>query len=367
MKNKIINLTKQLIMIESISSDIEKLHKIIDFVETYIKENTNKKYFIEKLEFNQKPSLIIKNFDWKKADIVLNWHLDVVPSSENWQFNPYEKTWKLYGRWSWDMKSGCAIIIELMIELINSEFKDKKIMLILNTDEEIWWFNWVGELVKLGYIWKVVLIPDWWSLNEIVYKEKWVYHIEFEIKWKWAHASRPWLWDNAIDKTFKFYNKLKQLLEDQKIFSIGNDKWWETVSMTMIKWWKADNIICPLVRATIDIRFTEKFNIEKMWVFLKEIISKYDGEIIKTWTWEVLFTPEDNENLIKYVEITKKNIWKVNMVVEHWASDWRYFSELWSIVILHRPTCNYIHTKWEYVIINDLDKIYYCYKDFILS
>jgi hypothetical protein len=40
------------------------------------------------------------------------------------------------------MKSWCAIIIELMIELINSWFKDKKIMLILNTDEEIWWFNW---------------------------------------------------------------------------------------------------------------------------------------------------------------------------------------------------------------------------------
>jgi hypothetical protein len=62
-KDNIINLTKQLIMIESVSSDIEKLHKVIDFVETYIKENTNKRYFIEKLEFNKKPSLIIKNFD----------------------------------------------------------------------------------------------------------------------------------------------------------------------------------------------------------------------------------------------------------------------------------------------------------------
>jgi acetylornithine deacetylase/succinyl-diaminopimelate desuccinylase-like protein len=60
---RILELTKHLIMIESVSSDIEKLHKIVNFVENYLKENITEKYFIEKLEFNKKPSFIIKNFN----------------------------------------------------------------------------------------------------------------------------------------------------------------------------------------------------------------------------------------------------------------------------------------------------------------
>jgi acetylornithine deacetylase/succinyl-diaminopimelate desuccinylase-like protein len=54
---KILN---DLIKIPSVSSDIEQLHKIVDYVENYFK-STNA--IIERFEFNNKPSIVIKNFE----------------------------------------------------------------------------------------------------------------------------------------------------------------------------------------------------------------------------------------------------------------------------------------------------------------
>jgi acetylornithine deacetylase/succinyl-diaminopimelate desuccinylase-like protein len=52
-------LLTDLLKIPSVSSDIEQLYKIVDYVENYFKD-TNA--IIERFEFNNKPSIIIKNF-----------------------------------------------------------------------------------------------------------------------------------------------------------------------------------------------------------------------------------------------------------------------------------------------------------------
>lgn len=369
MKEKILNLTKQLIIIESVSDDIEKLNKIITFVENYIKENTNtKNFFIEKFEFNKKPTLIVKNFDWKEADIILNWHLDVVKPYNPWQYNPYETDWKLYGRWAWDMKSWCAIIIELMIELLNLWFNKKKVILVLNTDEEVWWFNWAKEIINNWYTWETVIIPDWWSLKKIVFKEKWVFVFWFEINWKASHAARPWLWDNAIEKSYSFYNELKSYLEKHKIVYSDENKWLESVSITRINSGDWDNIIPNKANWTINIRFTETHTVNELKEYISDLIKKYNWKMLFWDWWEVMYTPVDNKIIQRYYEICKKDsdltpeLW-----IEHWASDGRFFSEKGSVVIIHRPTCKNIHWKDEYVIIDDFEKIYNIYKEFILT
>ena len=50
---------------------------------------------------------------------------------------------------------------------------------------------------------------------------------------------------------------------------------------------------------------------------------------------------------------------------EHGATDWRFFAEKWSKVVLLRPNCNNIHWKNEYVDINDFEEIYNIYYKFI--
>jgi acetylornithine deacetylase/succinyl-diaminopimelate desuccinylase-like protein len=50
-----------LVKIPSVSSDIEKLNEIVNYVENYFVDIPN--FFIKKFEFNNKPSLVISNFD----------------------------------------------------------------------------------------------------------------------------------------------------------------------------------------------------------------------------------------------------------------------------------------------------------------
>ncbi len=366
MKKELLELTKRLIQIPSISDDIEQLNNIVNFVEQYFSNIDN--IFIKKFEFNKKPSIIISNFDWKRADIVLNWHLDVVPPSEKNQFEPYEKDWKLYWRGAWDMKSGDAIMMALMKNLLKSDFKKKKIMLMLTTDEEVWGFDWVGKLVKLWYWGDVVLIPDGWSLKDIVHAEKGIIHLEVKFYWHSCHSSRPWLWENAIDNMIKFYQALRLYIQNYRKLYLTETHWWSSVNLNVVSGGKATNIIPDEVIWKFDIRFTEEFSMDELLTYIHNLVDKYNGQVIGKLTWDILYTDAADLQLQKYYNIAKKIIGEdVNFVKEHWASDGRFFAAKWSKVILHRPTCWNVHWKRERVNIDDLEKIYKCFEKFILD
>ena len=353
-----------LLKIPSVSSDIEQLYKIIDYVENYFK-NTNA--IIERFEFNSKPSIVVKNFEWKKADIVLSGHLDVVPTSEENQFEIVEKDGKIYARWAGDMKSGDTIMIKLMKDLLKQNFKWKKISLILTTDEEIWGFDGVEKLVNLWYIWDFVLIPDSGSLERIIYAEKWILHLDLSFFWKSCHASRPWLGENAIDNMIRFYSLIKNFLENKKKIYNSKDHWWNTVSLNVVNGWKATNVIPDKVNAKIDIRFTEEINKNDLLNIVNKFLKVTNWKNNNKLVWDLLYTDPYNSFIQKYFNIAKKYINWVILDKEHWGSDGRFFSAAWCVVLLHRPGCWNLHWKKEYVVLKDLEIIYNIYKDFILS
>jgi len=75
--------------------------------------------------------------------------MDVVPPSEENHFEPVYKDGKIYARGAGDMKAGDAIMITLMKEVFMANFTDKKISLILTTDEEIGGENGAKKIVEL--------------------------------------------------------------------------------------------------------------------------------------------------------------------------------------------------------------------------
>jgi len=360
MKQLLIDLLK----IHSVSSDINKLHEIVNYVENYFK-GTNT--FIEKFEFNNKPSIVIKNFEWKKADIVLNWHLDVVPPSEDNQFAPIEKDGKLYARWAGDMKAGDAIMIKLMKDLLLNKYNKKKISLILTTDEEVGSFDWAEKLTDLWYLWDVVLIPDGGSLEKIVYAEKWIIHLDLEFYGLSAHASRPWLGENAIDNMIKFYNLLRNYIQNDKKLFQTKDHWWSSVNLNIVNWWAATNVLPDKVNAKIDIRITEEINQQEILQLINKFLEVTNWELKNILVGDLLYTDPSNKHIQRYLEITKKYVNEANLVKEHWWSDGRFFSKHGCVVILHKPRSWNLHGKKEFVVLEDLDTIYNIYKDFILS
>lgn len=367
MKNEILKVLYDLLKIESVSTNINKLEKIIDYVEKYFFWYEH--IVMKKLVYNEKPTIIIQNFEWKEADIILSWHLDVVPPSEENQFDPIIKDWKIYARWAWDMKSWDAIMIVLMKKILEEKFTKKKVILMLTTDEELWWFDWVKNLVEDWYIGKIVLIPDSWKLDEIVIWEKWIVSFTLTTKWKSAHSSRPWLWDNAITKVINIYNELKEFIQDDKELFETDEHWWCSTNLNTIKSWTANNVIPDTAEAWFDIRITQKFSdIDKLIWKIEKIVSKNDWDINSLLVWDLLFTDENNEYVKKYINSYKNIFWELpKLSREHWASDWRFFANKWIPVILHRPTCSNIHSKWEYVEEEAIYKVYDIYHDFIFN
>ena len=366
---EILSLLDNLLKIPSVSSDIAELERIIDFVESYYTSDQNA--VIKRYSFNEKPSIVIQNFEGFEADIILNWHLDVVPPSEEGQFEPFEQDGKIYARGSWDMKSWVALMMVLMKEVIETKFAGKKICLMITTDEEVWGEDGVKRLVELGYkASECVLIPDSGSVNEITIAEKWIIDIDVEIIWKSWHSSRPWLSDNAIEKTMNLYRELKNTFEEADKLTPQNEYWGTTVEMTMISWGTATNVIPEKVHAHFNIRVTETYqDIDILLTKLWDIIHNYDWSITQTQFGTLVHTPSDSPVIQKYLTTAQKTLWlhTIKLIREHGASDGRYFAEKWIPVILHRPDTDFIHTQGEYVVKQAIFDIYDVYKKFIFD
>jgi acetylornithine deacetylase/succinyl-diaminopimelate desuccinylase-like protein len=64
MKEYILSLTKELVSIPSISSDIPQLHAVIDRIMLEFEEFEHAT--IQKIVHNEKPSLVVSNFEGKR-------------------------------------------------------------------------------------------------------------------------------------------------------------------------------------------------------------------------------------------------------------------------------------------------------------
>lgn len=367
--DEILHIFNNLIKIPSVSSDIWELDRIISYVEWFFVDCEN--VYIEKYIFNNKPSIVVQNFEWLEADIIFNWHLDVVPPTEDWQFEPYEQDGKIFARWSGDMKSWVALMMVLMKEVLEKKFTQKKICLMITCDEELWGEDGVNKLVELWYTAReCILIPDSGSVTEITIAEKWIIDIDVEIVWKSAHSSRPWLGDNAIEKTMNLYKELKEQFEETEKLIPQNEYWGSTIEMTMISWGTATNVIPEKVQAHFNMRLTETYKDQEKFIeAFKMILAKYDAKIIWMMQWSLVHTDENAEVIQKYLTIAKQVTWlhTMRLVREHGASDGRFFAEKWIPVILHRPDTDFIHTSWEYVVKQAIFDIYDVYKSFIFD
>lgn len=357
-----LSLLRSIISIPSTSDNLAACREVLEIIRDSISS-----WYIG--ENNNKPYLIVRNYDFEgnQADIILNGHIDVVPASEDGQFEPIEQDGKLYARGSGDMKWWIVVITEVMKQLIQANYRDKKVILMLTSDEEIGGFDGVSYLVKQGYTATLVLIPDGWALTEVVTGEKWILTIKTTTLGKEWHSSRPWLCDNALERMYSFYQQLKTVIEEDKKM-IAPDYRSGTVQLTKVSAGKADNMIPGEAHATINIRHTEKFSYAELMNLITTTAQDYDTSVEVGMYWALLHSDQNNPITKSYLDHASSLLWEtVSAQVEHGASDGRFFAEVWSLVLLHRPTCQNIHAKNERVSLSDLEKLKDIYYGFIIN
>ncbi|MBI4167649.1 MAG: M20/M25/M40 family metallo-hydrolase [Candidatus Aenigmarchaeota archaeon] len=115
-----VELTKKLVEIESVSGNEEKIAK---FVYDFLKDNG----FNPKLVYTEKnrPNVVC-SVGSGKPKLLLNGHIDTVPSAEGWTKSPTKpviENGKLFGLGALDQKSGIAIMLMQLLRLKNKKFR----------------------------------------------------------------------------------------------------------------------------------------------------------------------------------------------------------------------------------------------------
>ena len=221
-----------------IDSHINKSWVSVKILENKAWENVKDFYWYISIDIDVDPS-----YD----RIALMWHYDVVPVSENWDSDPFkmkEIDGKLYGRWSCDMKSWLAIMIEILEESLKRK-PSKNIKLLFTSDEETWEPNGLSSVLGNNWMeWVDFAIALEPTNNQI---NAWVFgymDAEFLFTWVPCHSSTPQLWENAIYKSWPLITEISSQPSSliQPVY-YNNQSLNEALSITRITWGRASNII----------------------------------------------------------------------------------------------------------------------------
>ena len=262
---KLDKLTQELIVIESVTGDE---NKILDFIEEYLQ---NSEFSGEIIRNN---GGIIAYYPSSESSIALVGHVDTVPIDPNQVF--INDASKIYGRGSVDMKSGIAV----MLEVLTKNFKD--VLAVFYTAEE-------GPMVNNGLELLMPILKNDFNLEFAVILEPTNGEVQLgclgsanadlQINGKSAHSARPWMGENPIFKLSEVIN----FIHDNEIeeHSIDGLLFKQIITATTISGGSANNVIPSYVNLNINFRFLPTQNEVEAAKFLIDTFSKYGDIKIK--------------------------------------------------------------------------------------
>ncbi len=361
---EIIKLTKKLIEYKTITKNFKQSKKALEFIRGYLNNSQYKLY-----EKNNFPSLVLSNVDIEKNkkefDLIFHGHIDVVDGEDN-QFNPIIKGDKIYGRGALDMKGGLSVLV-YNIKNLNKIQKNKKILLMITSDEEIGGENGTGFLIKeVGFRGKFFITAEGEKDYLFKIKQKGVLMLQTIAKTKGDHSAYTWNSENAVLKIFDFYNNAKRLFPEKK----DKNHWYSTINLGLIKGGKATNSIANYCEANFDIRFCEPWkNPEQIFNKLKKIADQLKIEIKIIYKTNMSLNNTKNHYLNLLHQITKKKLNKKESLFfnNHGTNDARFAAAVGIPAISFGPIGNNYHSDNEWVDIKSLENYHQILKEFILS
>ena len=361
MRQRIIDLTKDLVKFRSVAGNAVEKRAVLDYVHNWFE---TRDFALEKFEHIDAPSLLVNIPGQANKKLLFMVHLDVVSASDE-LFTVRQEGDKLFGRGVLDNKGMSAALMLLAEKIKESEGVFPDINIIFTTDEEIGGENGAKRLANLEKIKDVdfIIVPDGGDHDRIVYKEKGIINLHLEILGKSAHAARPWLGINPIEKAYDLYRKINDLFAAE---DFSDEKHWHpTVALTRLIAGQEFNKIPASAELGINIRFTENYSPEEL---LEKIKTCFDDSVrVK----DIKITPclvshENHEHIDNYRKVMETGLGKpISVVGEHGASDAQYFQHLGVPIILHRPAGDGLHAEHEQIDLVSLEKFIDNWKKFL--
>jgi succinyl-diaminopimelate desuccinylase len=347
MRDRLVQLTKDLIAIPSVSDNAAERRAVIDFIERFCRDLPG--VHITRHESNGFPSLVAAFDDERAKDLVLNAHVDVVPAKTE-QFTPFERDGRLYGRGSQDMKGAAAAFVLLLQDLAESG-RRPSVSWQFVTDEEIGGEDGVGHLLKQGYSGKFFLAGEPTDLK-IVNRAKGILWITITQTGNPAHGSRPW---DGVNPIVPIAIGMQKVLERYPIPDAAI--WRTTVTPAALGSGDAHNRVPVDAQLKLDIRRIPDEAPEDVLRFVRECFP--GGEVTVVHNGSALETEAEDDEVIKLAQSVEEIAGApVEFYGEHFGSDARFYSEQGIPAVCFGPVGAGLHSHDEWVDIASLETFY---------
>ena len=290
-------LTEELIAIESVTGEE---NKILDFIEQYLHSSE----FTGELIRNK--GGIVAHHPSEASKIALVGHVDTVPIDLNQlQINDSNK---IYGRGSVDMKSGIAVMLEILAK------NYQNVVAVFYTAEE-------GPMVNNGLEVLMPILKKDFKIDFAVILEPTNSEVQLgclgsvnadlQINGKSSHSARPWMGENPILKLSEVINFIQNNEIEEHI--IEGLIYKQIITVTTISGGSANNVIPSHINLNVNFRFLPTQNEVEAAQFITNTFSKYGDITIKNTSNGAL--PNLQSQIVKDfinitgAEVTPKQAW----------------------------------------------------------
>lgn len=348
LRDELVQLTKELIAIPSVSDDAAGRTAVIDRIEQFCRELPG--VHVARHESNGFPSLVAAFDDQPGKGLVLNAHVDVVPARPD-QFEPVERDGRIYGRGSQDMKGAAAAMLLVLRDLAHAEQRPNVAWQFV-TDEEIGGEDGVGYLLRNGYTAQFFLAGEPTDLT-IVNRAKGIMWMTVTQAGNPAHGSRPW---DGVNPIVPIANGINQLLAR---YPVPDEAVWRTtITPTAFHSGDAHNRVPVDAQLKLDIRRIPDDDADVISGFVSDCFP--EAEIKATHCGSTLNTAQDNGEVAKLVRATAAVLGQpAQFRDEHFGSDARFYSEVDVPAVCFGPEGAGLHSHEEWVSIDSLVTVYH--------
>lgn len=366
LKYRLIQLTRDLVLIESTDARPEERKRCFQLIRNHLDEVSGIGLTIHEQDGYE--SLVALPDGIAAPDILLCGHLDVVEHPEPDSYRSEVRDGRIYGPGAGDMKGQVAILLELLRHL-HQEKPGISVGLAITSDEERGGENGVRFLVDdVGLRCGVAIIPDGGSLTDITVEEKGILHLRVIAKGHSAHAARPWLGKNPIERLMAGLGAVRQAFDEKIPAALDPDDqethWFPTCGVTIIETPNdSPNRIPDVASAVLDVRFTPPDTVETMTAFVKAALG--EELVLETIvSAEPTHLAPDPAFVNVVGEVTGA---EARLVNASGGSDGRFFSARGIPVILSRPYVGNLHGRDEWIEIESMGAYYEICRRYILG
>jgi len=346
----VIELLSRLVAFPSLS---HQEREIADFVEEMIREAA--------LPVTRIDDNVVCHLGDGPRRLLLNSHLDVVPASADHPYPPFEPTiadGRLFGRGSVDAKASVAAMVAALLELAAGGYNPAggSVWVALTACEETGGgYNGLQATRPHLLPMEAAIVGEPTDLRPCV-AQKGLLILEAEARGRTAHAGRPHLGDNAIERAAGDIRCLAGHTFERSDPYLGAP----TATVTLIEAGTARNVIPDRCRFTIDVRsvpaYTHQELADEIASLLESDVSICSDRLIPT------STPVDAA-IVRACQVALPDAEPFGSPT---TSDWVFLNDL-PVVKLGPGSSSLSHTAAESISIDELNRAVAAYRDIITA